>query len=91
MSRAEAADTLAGLRDSAMIRLMSDCLLRISEVVAVNIEDVDTTLTIRSSKTDQEGKGESLFIGEPTHNAINKYCDAGEIESGALFRRIRRG
>ena len=50
-----------------------------------------STLTIHSSKTDQEGKGESLFIGEPTHQAINKYCEAGEIESGALFRRIRRG
>ena len=73
------------------IPMMSDCLLRISEVVEVNIEDVDTTLTIRSSKTDQEGKGESLFIGEPTHKAIKKYRDAGEIESGALFRRIRRG
>ena len=66
VSYAEASDTLAGLRDSAMIRLMSDCLLRISEAVAVDIEDIDTTLTIRSSKTDQEGKGESLFIGEPT-------------------------
>ena len=91
VSRAEAADTLAGLRDSAMIRLMSDCLLRISEAVAVDIEDVDTTLTIRSSKTDQEGKGESLFIGEPTLEAIDTYCKAGGIESGALFRRIRRG
>ena len=74
-----------------MIRLMSDCLLRISEVVAVNIEDADTTLTIRSSKTDQEGKGESLFIGEPTRKAIKRYCAAAEIEAGALFRRIRRG
>ena len=91
VSHAEASRTLAGLRDSAMIRLMSDCLLRISETVAVNIEDIGSTLTIHSSKTDQEGKGESLFIGEPTHKAINKYCDAGEIESGALFRRIRRG
>ena len=91
VSRAEAAHTLAGLRDSAMIRFMSDCLLRISEVVAVNIEDVGSTLTIRSSKTDQEGKGESLFIGEPTLEAIDTYCKAGEIESGALFRRIRRG
>ena len=91
VSRAEAADTLAGLRDSAMIRLMSDCLLRISEAVAVNIEDIDTTLTVHSSKTDQEGKGESLFIGEPTLEAIDTYCKAGGIESGALFRRIRRG
>ena len=71
--------------------MMSDCLLRISVVVAVNIEDVDTTLTIRSSKTDQEGKGESLFIGEPTLDAIEKYCKSREIEPGALFRRIRRG
>ena len=31
---AETEGTLIGLRDSAMIRLMSDCLLRISEVVA---------------------------------------------------------
>ena len=59
--------------------------------LAVNIEDVDTTLTVRSSKTDQEGKGEALFIGEPTLDAIEKYCKSGEIESGALFRRIRRG
>ena len=32
--------TLAGLRDSAMINLMSDCLLRISEVVAVNAREI---------------------------------------------------
>ena len=56
-SFAEASKTLAGLRDSAMIRLMSDCLLRISEVVAVNVEDIDKVLTVRSSKTDQEGEG----------------------------------
>ena len=91
VGQAEAAGTLSGLRDSAMIRLMSDCLLRISEVVAVNIEDVDATLTVHSSKTDQEGKGESLFIGEPTLKVIDRYCEAGEITSGALFRRIRRG
>ena len=89
VSRAEASRTLAGLRDSAMIRLMSDCLLRISEVVAVNIEDVDTTLTIRSSKTDQEGKGAALYVGAPTHKAIRRYCRDGGIEEGALFRRVR--
>ena len=36
-SFAEADKTIAGLRDSAMIRLMSDCLLRVSEVVAVDV------------------------------------------------------
>ena len=37
---AETEGTLAGLRDAAMIRLMSDCLLRISEVVTVNVGDL---------------------------------------------------
>ena len=34
---AEMEDSLSGLRDAEMIRLMSDCLLRISEVVAVDV------------------------------------------------------
>ena len=40
-----AADRLipaAGLRDAAMISLMSDCLLRISEAVAVDVRDVNS-------------------------------------------------
>ena len=50
---AETEGTLIGLRDAAMIRLMSDCLLRISEVVVVNVGDLKgSTLTLRSSKTD---------------------------------------
>ena len=88
-SFAEASKTLAGLRDSAMIRLMSDCLLRISEVVAVNVEDIGKVLTVRSSKTDQEGEGTALYVGAPTHKAIRKYRKAAGIEEGALFRRVR--
>ncbi len=45
---------------------------------------------MRLSKTGEEGKGDSLFIGEPTFKAIHQYCQAGEITSGALFRRIHR-
>ena len=54
---AEADKTIAGLRDAALIRLMSDCLLRISEVVAVNVGDLHkSTLRI---KIVQDGSGES--------------------------------
>jgi site-specific recombinase XerD len=89
---AEADKTIAGLRDSAMIRLMSDCLLRVSEVVAVNVGDLHkSTLRIKSSKTDQEGRGEVLYVGGPTLKLINCYCTRAEIDKGALFRRIRRG
>ena len=88
---AEADGTIAGLRDSAMIQLMSDCLLRVSEVVAVNIEDVGKVLTIWQSKTDQQGKGAVVSIGIPTLATINEYRVRASIDRGALFRRIRRG
>ena len=89
-SFAEASRTLAGLRDSALINLMSDCLLRISEVVAVNVGDIKgSTLRIKSSKTDQEGRGEALYICESTRRVIKRYLRKSGIERGALFRRVR--
>ena len=89
---AETEGTLAGLRDAAMIRLMSDCLLRISEVVAVNVSDLkDKTLTVRASKTDQEGAGETLYVCDATRNVLKRYWERAGITHGALFRHIRRG
>lgn len=92
-AHAEAQGTIAGLRDSAMIRLMSDCLLRISEVIAVNVEDVGSALTIHQSKTNPGTAGipdVTLYIGEPTQGAIKRYCEAANITKGPLFRWIRR-
>ena len=89
---AETEGTLAGLRDASMIRLMSDCLLRISEVVAVNVSDLkEKTLTLRSSKTDQEGTGESLYVCDATRNVLDRYRERADITDGAMFRHIRRG
>ena len=89
---AECDGSLAGLRDAALISLMSDCLLRVSEARAVNCGDFrKNTLVIRKSKTDQEGKSKSLWISPETQDRIRWYRDAGEIERGALFRRIRKG
>ena len=89
---AEIENTLAGLRDAAMIRLMSDCLLRLSEVVAVNVADLkEKTLTLRSSKSDQEGIGESLYVCDATRNVLDRYRERADITDGAMFRHIRRG
>ena len=89
---AETQGTLAGLRDAVMIRLMSDCLLRISEVVAVDVEDIKgKTLAVGSSKTDPEGRGEHLYICDQTRRVLKRYRKMGNISEGALFRRIRRG
>ena len=87
---AESTKTLSGLRDAAMMRLMSDCLLRVGEVVAVNVEDLKKgVLTLHQSKTDQAGLGETLFVGKSTLQAIERYRERGGIECGALFRRVR--
>ena len=90
-AKAEADGTIAGLRDSAIIQLMSDCLLRVSEVVAVNVGDVSNVLKIRRSKTDQLGKGAVISIGEPTLYTINEYRERADIHRGALFRGILHG
>ena len=88
--KVESDGTLSGLRDAALIRLMSDALLRISEAIAVDVEHLDgNTLFIPQSKTDIEGKGELLFIGDTTQNAIENYLRKAEISEGAVFRRVR--
>ncbi len=87
---AESADTAAGLRDAAMISLMSDCLLRISEVVAVNVEDVNSEgLRLPRRGNDQESRDEVLYICESTRRLIARYRQRAGVDSGALFRRIR--
>lgn len=89
---AEWEGSLSGLRDSALIRLMSDCLLRVSEAVAVNLGDLKgKTLTLRESKTDQTGEGVSLSVCDATRAVLQQYAEAAEIKRGALFRHIRRG
>ena len=89
---AETQGTIAGLRDAAMIRLMSDCLLRISEVAAVNVGDLkENTLTVRASKTDQEGAGETLYVCDKTRQLLKQYTEQADITRDALFRYIRRG
>ena len=89
---AEADKSLAGSRDSALIRLMSDCLLRVSEVVAVDCENFkQNTLIVQRSKTDQEGIGVALYVTSGTRDVITVYREKAGITEGALFRPIRRG
>ena len=88
---------LAGLRDAAIITVMSDGLLRVSELAALNTDDVRTEpdgsgrLTISSSKTDQTGAGAVLYLGAPTLSRVYAWLQQAGHQSGPLFRRIRRG
>ena len=93
---ANGGDSVAGLRDAALLRVMSDGLLRISEASALRVVDVEATadggtVTIRASKTDQQGDGAVRFLGAPTVAAVQRYLEAAGITDGPLFRRIRKG
>ena len=89
--------TLAGLRDGALIRLGSDALLRVSELSELNVADVQVeddgsgTVTVRHSKTDQEGQGHVRYLGAPTISAVQNYLNAAGVADGPLFRRIDKG
>jgi hypothetical protein len=71
---------------------------RRSELVALNVEDIEETpegalVTLRRSKTDQEGLGRRVAIprGEiacPVA-ALRTWLDAAGIAEGAIFRRCR--
>ncbi len=86
----------AGLRDAALIAIASDGLLRVSEIAAVQAADVAQAedgsgrLTIRSSKTDQEGAGQVLYLGASTMRRVTAWTTAAGITSGPLFVRVRK-
>ncbi len=90
-------DSLAGLRDAAIIATMSDAMLRVSELCALEVEDLTIEpdgsgrLLIRYSKTDQEGEGAVQYLGLRTVKRIRAWLQKAGISNGPLFRRVRRG
>ena len=66
-----------GNLDVALIRLMRDAMLRVSEAAALTWQDIGTQpdgtgrLLIRRSKTDPEGAGAVAFVSAPTMVALS--------------------
>ena len=90
---AERGGDLHGLRDAAMISTMSDALLRISELVALDLTDIESeatnTILIRRSKTDQQASGSVLFLGAVTISRIRAWTTLAGLEAGGpLFRPV---
>ncbi len=90
---AEQSGDLAGPRDAAIVAVASDALLRVSEVAALDVSDVDLaeqTVLIRRSKTDQEGKGILQFLGKPTTERIQAWLINSRLTEGALFQGVNK-
>ena len=83
----------AGLRDAAIIAVASDALLRVSEISALDVIDVnpdEKTVLVRRSKTDQEGEGVLQFLGEPTVARVQAWLLGASLTEGPLFRAVHR-
>jgi site-specific recombinase XerD len=95
-----APDGLKGLRDQALLLLGFAGAFRRSELVALDVADLEETeegmrVSIRRSKTDQEGKGEVIAIVRGTVNcpvkAVKNWLQAISIAEGPMFRPVTKG
>ena len=94
---ATAPDKLAGLRDRALLLIGFGGALRRSELVALDVADIEETeigmlVTIRGSKTDQERQGVTIAIARgdiacPV-KALREWLAAAGIEAGPILRPI---
>lgn len=100
MAKAAPAGKLKGLRDRALLLLGFGGAFRRSELVALDVADLDETdeglrVTIRRSKTDQEGHGVTIAIVRggaccPVR-AVRAWLDVAGINEGPVFRPVRKG
>ena len=84
-----------GLRDQALLRIAYDSGCRRSELVGIQVADIEHAgadgsglLTIARSKTDREGEGALAYLCPATMRAIAAWKKAAEIRTGPLLRRV---
>lgn len=88
-------DTLIGVRDRAILLIGFAGAFRRSELVALDVSDVEFVpegciITVRRSKTDQEGEGQQKAIhsgreGLCPVESLRAWLTAARIESGPVF------
>ena len=94
-------DGLLGLRDRAILLVGFAGGFRRSELVGLDFEDLDfkrrgLVVTLRRSKTDQEGAGRKVGIPYGSHEetcpvrSLQGWLAAADIDSGPIFRAVNR-
>lgn len=94
-------DSVLGKRDRALVLLGFTGAFRRSELVGLDVEDIETeraglVVHVRHSKTDQEGQGRRTGIPRGSDEAtcparaMEAWREVAGIESGPLFRPVNR-
>ena len=93
-------DTLVGKRDRALLLLGFAAALRRSELVALDVADLERVpdgiiVHVRRSKTDQEGKGQEIAVPRGAKlkpcESLDAWLKAAGITVGPVFRSIGKG
>lgn len=94
-------DTHQGRRDAALMLLGFAGAFRRSELVALDVADLDFSdggcvVTVRRSKTDQGGEGRKVSVpfgrgATCPVRALRAWLDSAEIGEGPVFRSMRKG
>jgi site-specific recombinase XerD len=93
-------EDLKGLRDRALLLIGFAGAFRRSELVALDLEDLEESelgfkVTIRHSKTDQEGAGQTIAIVRGSVAcpvvALKAWLEAAGISTGPVFRSVKKG
>lgn len=86
---------LRGLRDRALLMLAYDCMRRRSELVSMQVEDMEwlsddeVSILLRRSKTDQHGSGQWIHLSNPATKALQDWLEAAQIKDGFILRGVR--
>jgi site-specific recombinase XerD len=92
-------NTLAGLRDRAILLVGFAAALRRSELVALKLEDIEQRvggilLHLGQTTSDQEGAAAPIPVPNGKHikpvEALNRWISAAGIMSGPVFREVDR-
>ena len=89
-----------GMRDRALLLLGFAGAFRRSELVALDVADLQfnrqgVVVTLRRSKTDQEGQGRTIGIPHGAAatcpvNALRSWLQLADIDDGPIFRPVNR-
>lgn len=89
-------DRLIDARNCALVAVAYDAMLRRSELVSLQVNDLteedlgDATLLVRSSKTDSEGRGEVVYLAPDTVALVRAWLRRSGISGGRLFRSVSK-